>query len=118
RAERLKTLYSDLGLIAEILTAGVGEGDRERIIRTWRAGELRAVITVDMLAEGFDLPSLRVVGYHDNHKSEPATMQFIGRLARTSDAYPQNSVLITAHDEDVYPALQGALRELYKEDAD
>ena len=118
RAARLKTLYADLGLTAEILTSGVVQTDRDRIIAAWRGGSLRAVITVDMLAEGFDLPSLRIVGYHDKHKSVPATMQFIGRLARASDSHPQNSVLVTTHDEDVYPALQGALRELYKEDAD
>ncbi|TLF33778.1 DEAD/DEAH box helicase family protein [Microbacterium sp. 5K110] len=118
RAEKLKTLYATHGLASEILTNGVGETDRRRIIDAWRDESLRAVITVDMLAEGFDLPSLRIVGYHDKHKSVPATMQFIGRLARASGSHPQESVLVTVHDEDVYPALQGALRELYKEDAD
>lgn len=118
RASRLQSLYRGLGLEAEILTAKVGNDERHRIIAAWRSGELRAVITVDMLAEGFDLPRLRIVGYHDKHKSEVATMQFIGRLARSSATFPQPSVLVTARDQDVYPAIQGALRELYKEDAD
>ncbi|KQR94193.1 hypothetical protein ASF93_14060 [Microbacterium sp. Leaf347] len=73
---------------------------------------------MDMLGEGINVPNLRIVGYHDKHKSTPATMQFIGRLARANEEYPQQSVLVTVHDEDVYPALQGALRELYREDAD
>jgi len=118
RAGRLKTLYGGLGLSAEILTAKVPTDTRKNVIRRWREGELRAVIAVDMLAEGFDLPSLRIVGYHDKHKSEVATMQFIGRLARSSAAHPQPSVLVTARDQDIYPSIQGALHELYKEDAD
>ena len=118
RAGKLQTLYASLGLTAEIMTAKVLADERRRIIDAWRSGELRAVITVDMLAEGFDLPSLRIVGYHDKHKSEVATMQFIGRLARSSRDHPQASVLVTARDQDIFPAVQGALRELYKEDAD
>lgn len=62
RAEKLKTLYATLGLDSEILTSGVTETERERIIGAWRSGILRAVVTVNMLAEGFDLPSLRIVG--------------------------------------------------------
>lgn len=118
RASKLKTLYAELGVDAAILTSKVSSEDRNQIIANWRSGQLRAVVTVDMLVEGFDLPSLRIVGYHDKHKSEVATMQFIGRLARASSDYPQPSVLISVRDQDVYPSLQGALRELYKEDAD
>jgi superfamily II DNA or RNA helicase len=118
RAGRLQALYAEFGIEALVLTSKVPTEDRSRIIADWRAGNLRAVITVDMLVEGFDLPSLRIVGYHDKHKSELTTIQFIGRLARSSSDYPQPSVLVTVRDQDVYPSLQGALRELYNEDAD
>jgi len=118
RATSLKALYSGLGLEAEVVTSKVATGDRELILSNWREGSLKAVITVDMLGEGLDLPSLRIVGYHDKHKSVPATMQFIGRLARANSSHPQHSILVTARDQDVYPALQGALRALYEEDAD
>lgn len=118
RATLLQTAYKDRGLHAEIIIGTTSQGERDSMLARWRAGELRALIAVDMLGEGIDVPRLRVVGYHDKHKSVPATMQFIGRLARTNDDYPQESVLVTVHDEDVYPALQGALRELYLEDAD
>jgi len=71
-----------------------------------------------MLIEGFDLPSLRVIAYHDKHKSLPTTAQLLGRLARVDDRYPQPSVLVTARDIDVYPELQGVVRALYQEDDD
>ena len=118
RAASLRSKYDSLGIAASILTSKVEPELRRQIIADWRSGAIRAVITVDMLVEGFDLPSLRIVGYHDKHKSEVTTMQFIGRLARSSVDYPQPSVLITVRDQDIYPSLQGALRELYKEDAD
>ena len=38
-----------------------------------------------MLGEGFDLPSLRIVAYHDKHKSLPATVQLIGNIIADPD---------------------------------
>jgi hypothetical protein len=71
-----------------------------------------------MLGEGFDLPAIRLVAYHDKHRSMPATIQLIGRLARVDPRYPQPSSLITVADADVFPELKGVLRDLYEEDAD
>ena len=71
-----------------------------------------------MLGEGYDLPRLRLVAYHDKHKSMPATIQLIGRLARVSEDFPQESVLVTVDDADVYPELRSVVRKLYEEDAD
>lgn len=47
-------------------------------------GELDGVICVDMLGEGFDLPSLKVAVLHSPHRSLAVTLQFIGRFARTT----------------------------------
>lgn len=100
------------------LTSQLTDVHQTQIIRRLQSGELRAVSVVGMLGEGFDLPRLRLVAYHDKHKSIPATIQLIGRLARVSDEFPQESVLVTADDSDVYPELVGVLSGLYKEDAD
>lgn len=118
RASLLLALYKQRGLAAELITGSTAQSDRESKIRRWNDGTLKALVAVDMLGEGIDVPRLRVVGYHDKHKSVPSTMQFIGRLARANAAFPQESVLITVHDEEVYPALRGALRQLYLEDSD
>lgn len=116
RATRLKALYREHGLDAEVVNSRVPAPERDRILGEWRTGKTRAVIAVDMLGEGVDIPRLRIVGYHDKHKSVLSTLQFIGRLARTSSEFPQPSVLITVKDADVYPQLQTALRDLYTED--
>lgn len=53
-------------------------------IAALRAGELDGILCVDMLGEGFDFPHLKVAAIHAPHKSLAATLQFIGRFARTN----------------------------------
>lgn len=117
RAETLTKLYHSLGISVSSLHSRLGTKQRAQIIKALRDGSLRGVVVVGMLGEGFDLPSIRVLAYHDKHKSLPATTQLIGRLARASNEHPQPSILITVRDIDVFPALKGAVRSLYKEDS-
>ena len=42
------------------------------------------VVCVNMLGEGFDLPERKIAAFHDIRKSLPITVQFSGRLTRTS----------------------------------
>lgn len=118
RAGELAALYSYLGHAIPVLHSGLGPAKQREIIASLRDGTHRGIAMIGMLVEGFDLPSLRVAAYHDKHKSLEPTAQLIGRLARVSPDHPQRSVLVTAQDIDVYPHLQGAVRELYAEDND
>ena len=118
RAHELAERYRGLGVDIEVLTSRLNDTNQTTLIRRLQRGELRAVAVVGMLGEGFDLPRLRLVAYHDKHKSIPATVQLIGRLARVSEEFPQESVLVTVDDSDVYPELVGVVRDLYREDAD
>lgn len=119
RANELLQKYRGRGVNAAVVHSGVGLHVRTRTLADLRAGNLRAVAVVGMLSEGFDLPSLRILAYHDKYKSLPATAQILGRLARVDEDYPQPSVLVTGRDADVYPELRGVLRQLYEEeDAD
>lgn len=118
RAVELAGLYRDAGVTIEVLHSSLGARRQRQIVDDLRAGRLRAVSVVGMLVEGFDLPSLRILAYHDKHKSLPATAQIIGRLARVDDAYPQPSILVAAKDIDVFPELRGVVRSLYGEDPD
>lgn len=119
RANELVERYRKHGVSISVLHSGVGASTRERTMNDLRGGHLQAVAVVGMLAEGFDLPSLRLLAYHDKYKSLPATAQILGRLARVDPKYPQPSIVVTARDADVYPELQGVLRRLYEEeDAD
>lgn len=117
--KKLCQIYRSLGVEIEALHNRLGDATKGDILDRLRDGRLKAVAVAGMLGEGFDLPSMRIAAYHDKHKSMPGTVQLIGRLARVSEAHPQSSHLVTVKDQDVYPALQGAVRDLYdNEDRD
>lgn len=118
RAKTLASLYSSRGQPVAVLTSNLGERTKSQIIDGLRSGRVRAVAVVGMLGEGFDLPRLRIVAYHDKHKTTAPTVQLIGRLVRASAAFPQPSHLVALRDIDTYPALEDAARALYEEDAD
>ena len=118
---RLKTIadaYQARDAPLTLLHSQLSEGNQARIFEELRGGHLRRVGVVGMLGEGFDLPAIRLIAYHDKHRSLPATVQMIGRLARVDAAYPQPSHLVTVSDAEVYPELKAALKDLYDEDAD
>ena len=70
---------------------------------------------VDMLGEGFDLPSLKIAAVHDPHKSLAITLQFVGRFARVGgEDLGAASVFVPRQFGD----LDDRLRRLYGEDAD
>src|SRR5207253_1600524 len=117
-AQILAQLYLDRNIQIQVLHSGLAKTTQETTIQQLREGTLKGVAVVGMLIEGFDLPSLRIVAYHDKHKSLPATAQLIGRLARADAGYPQESILVTGRDIDVFPELRGVVRQLYDEDAD
>lgn len=118
RLKALKDVYGHHGVDLSLLHTRMGEPAQREVFEGLRSGEVRAVGVVGMLGEGYDLPSLRIAAYHDKHKSLPATIQLIGRLARVHPDHPESSVLVTARDVDVFPELQGVVRRLYDEDAD
>lgn len=118
RLKALEDLYRAAGLELTLLHNRITDAAQRDVRARLVSGELRAVGVVGMLGEGFDLPALRIAAYHDKHKSLPATLQLIGRLARVHPDHPEPSTLITVRDVDVFPELKGVVRQLYDEDAD
>lgn len=58
------------------------EKDISKIRKQILDGKHKIIVCVNMLGEGFDLPELKIAALHDNHKSLPIFLQFIGRFAR------------------------------------
>lgn len=46
--------------------------------------DIRIIVCVDMLGEGFDLPQLKIAAFHDIKQSIPITLQLVGRFTRSS----------------------------------
>jgi superfamily II DNA or RNA helicase len=118
RLKAVAAAYEARGAPLTLLHNQMSGGRQQEIVKGLRSGDVQRVGVVGMLGEGFDFAAIRLIAYHDKHRSLPATVQMIGRLARVDAAYPQPSHLITVNDAEIYPELKAALKDLYDEDSD
>lgn len=110
-ARSLVEVYRQLGVTIEVIDSQHSLTHVRRVVARLRAGELQGVATVGLLGEGFDLPTLKIAAYHDRHRSLPATLQFIGRVARTHASGGPAELLAVRQD------VEDETRALYQEDA-
>jgi len=86
-SEDLTEYYSEVGVKCQYLHSEVSTLDRVKILRDLRRGEFDALIGVNLLREGLDLPEVSLVAILDADKegflrSSGALIQTIGRAAR------------------------------------
>lgn len=87
---------------------------REKIRRQIITGHSKIVVCVDMLGEGFDLPTLKVAAFHDIRKTLAVTLQLAGRFTRARPDLGDATFIANTADVDV----QDELRKLYTRDPD
>lgn len=84
-ANELNKLYnSNTNLNLKVVHSEHSYSHIKATIAKLKNKELDGIICVNMLAEGFDFPSLKIAAIHEHHKSLAVTLQFIGRFARTN----------------------------------
>jgi excinuclease ABC subunit B len=86
-AEDLAEYYTELGMRVRYLHSEVETLDRIKILRSLRAGEFDALIGINLLREGLDLPEVSLVAILDADKegflrSTTSLIQTMGRAAR------------------------------------
>jgi len=86
-AEDLAEYFTELGLRVRYLHSEVETLDRIKILRSLRAGEFDALIGINLLREGLDLPEVSLVAILDADKegflrSATSLVQTVGRAAR------------------------------------
>lgn len=112
-AERLVAVYASAGVSLGLVTARTSMRDVKRLVNDVEGGLRQGVVSVGVLGEGFDLPKLKIAVYHERHKSLPATLQFVGRIARMLPDGSRPPAELLAVRSDV----QDETRELYAQDA-
>ncbi len=90
-AEDLATYFTDEGLLCKWLHSELDAFERVELLRDLRQGKFEALVGVNLLREGLDLPEVSLVAILDADKegflrSETALMQTIGRAARNVNA--------------------------------
>lgn len=84
-AEKLISIYREIGAQMGLITASTPPGKTRKILKDLRDGALAGLVSVGVLGEGFDFPTMKIGVYHRRHASLPATLQFLGRITRLVD---------------------------------
>jgi excinuclease ABC subunit B len=90
-AEDLAGYLSDQGVLCKWLHSELDAFERVELLRDLRAGKFEALVGINLLREGLDLPEVSLVAILDADKegflrSETSLMQTIGRAARNVNA--------------------------------
>ena len=108
-ATQVAALYKEQGLRVEVLHSQLKGDERDRIEATLRSGVADVVVQVNILGEGYDLPTLSVAAVFRPYRSLSPYVQFVGRILRLAQPdtpySPANHVYLVSHvginDEEV-----------------
>ncbi|MGI9457312.1 MAG: excinuclease ABC subunit UvrB [Aeoliella sp.] len=86
-AEDLSTYFTEQGVLSKWLHSELDAFERVELLRDLRLGKFEALVGINLLREGLDLPEVSLVAILDADKegflrSETSLMQTIGRAAR------------------------------------
>lgn len=117
RAREIYEIYKELApeFSPVLLHSSMPVKERRAALDSIACRASRVIVCVDMLGEGFDLPSLKIAAIHDPHKSLGITLQFIGRFARVAEGNIGEATVVTGRPEGEYDE---RLHQLYREDPD
>ena len=100
-ATQVAALYREQGLRVEVLHSQLKGEERERIEATLRSGVTDVVVQVNILGEGYDLPTLCVAAVFRPYRSLSPYVQFVGRILRLAQPdtpySPANHVYLVSH---------------------
>lgn len=115
RADAVLQIYSQLAPDLNPIAVHSEETDIPAKIAALREGIHKIVVTVNMLAEGFDMPQLKVAAIHDIFKSLAITLQFAGRFPRVGGPNLGEPTIVT---NTGFVEISNSLQSLYDEDPD
>ena len=109
-AEDLSTFFREEGIKSEYLHSDIPTLDRLEILNKLKDGKLDAVVGINLLREGLDLPSVSLVAILDADKegflrSFTSLIQIIGRAARNVDG------TVIMYASSVTAAMREAIKE-------
>lgn len=100
-ATQVAALYKEHGLRVELLHSDLSTEERDRIEATLRSGVTDVVVQVNILGEGYDLPTLSVAAVFRPYRSLSPYVQFVGRILRLAQPEtpwsPANHVYLVSH---------------------
>lgn len=109
-AEDLSEYLTNAGIKCRYMHHDIDTMERMEIIRDLRLGEFDALVGINLLREGLDIPEVSLVAILDADKegflrSETSLVQTIGRAARNADG------LVIMYADTVTPSMRAAIGE-------
>ncbi len=99
-ANHLAKAFNDAGVAAASISSKTKSGERKKLVKAFRAGELMQLVNVDLFGEGFDVPAIYCVSFVRPTLSYSLYMQHFGRALRVLPG--KDYALIFDHVANVY----------------
>ena len=101
RATQVAALYRTHDLKVEVLHSELRDEERDRVEASLRSGLTDVIVQVNILGEGYDLPTLSVAAVFRPYRSLSPYIQFVGRILRLAQPEipfsPGNQVHLVSH---------------------
>ncbi|MDC1142539.1 excinuclease ABC subunit UvrB, partial [Planctomycetota bacterium] len=109
-AEELSRYLADLGIKVRYLHSDIDTMERMEILRDLRLGEFDALVGINLLREGLDLPEVSLLAILDADRegflrSHRSLIQMVGRAARNVNGR------VIMYGDKVTPSMQSAIDE-------
>lgn len=103
--ERTGQHLKEYGYKTDLIHAGHSQGHRNRVVRQFREGSIRVLVTTDLLARGLDVPHVDTV---INFELPVQAEDFLHRIGRTARAGREGHALtfVTPFDSKLYAKIK------------
>lgn len=81
------------GFSCEVVTGETAKGERDRIVRAFRAGQIRCLTSVGVLGTGFNVPQVDLIALLRPTKSAGLYVQQVGRALRNAPG-KENAIIL------------------------
>lgn len=115
RVGHLQLLESLCTRRSAVLTSQTAKAKRDNLIANFKAGKIEVLFaTYQLMAEGFDCPSLKYIVLATPQKNERIVTQAIGRVARKCEGKEKGIVYDFVDDWFVYKKMRKEREKVYK----
>lgn len=109
RAEELFDVLRQRGYDAAVIHSDIAQNKRERIMKTFRKGDLQYLVATDVAARGLDITGVTHIYNYDMPESAEDYIHRIGRTGRKGDE-GQTCMFVTPKEGGYLKTLEDAIR--------
>lgn len=82
RAERVQSAMERVSIASEVIHGGVEQHKRFSLLTSFKAGDIKVLITTDVAARGIDVPGVEIVVNYDLPEQAESYVHRVGRTGR------------------------------------